>query len=133
MAKGSKASSLQGGEGEIKIEDVGSSALEPTVAGSDQGEVIPPDPAAVVPPAEEPPVVPPVEEPPVEEVPAITGISSEEQARKHLRDNYIVPEGVKVILVLQDGNCFYDENMSSGMNHAGRFNLLTFQIENGTQ
>lgn len=56
------------------------------------------------------------------------GILSREQAIDHVKKNYVVPESVKRMLVTEDGNVFYDENLSSGWNHAMRFNLKAFEL-----
>jgi hypothetical protein len=57
--------------------------------------------------------------------PSITG---ELEALTFVRENYIVPEGCRLVVVTEDKNVFWQENASSAANHAQKNNLKIFRL-----
>lgn len=58
-----------------------------------------------------------------------TRITSEAQAIALLRAKYKVTAGCKTVVVTEDGNVFWQNQASSGINHAQTHNLKLFRIQ----
>lgn len=56
-------------------------------------------------------------------------LSTDEEARTYVRENYTVPGNVKVVIVTSDKNVFWPENEGSAVSHALRNNLKLFRLK----
>lgn len=62
------------------------------------------------------------------EVLQTSSIETEEEARLHVEQHYIVPDDVSLVVVTQDKNVFYGKDAHSATNHAKARNLKIFRL-----
>lgn len=56
-------------------------------------------------------------------------ITTEEQAIALVKSEYVIPEGMALILVTEDRTVFYQANETPAVNHAQKNNLKLFRLQ----